>query len=178
MNLPLGRFEVRGEFMWSHNETRELVASGASTGATLRQGLIEGFGGYAQVGCWVWGTPRINGRPGYEIPADLHPVPINLGFINGIEVLVRAEALVFNYMGGYRTDTTLTPADGQRTVMAIDGTVNYWATRHVHLGLEYRQYIFPNQPGATTGFYDNHAHGPFGSTNALGELNLRLGITI
>ncbi len=181
-DLPIQRFDLRGEFVYVRNDTREMGA--ALSGANpLRLGDLTGTSFYAQVGYWIWGAINVNGLPGYENPPSPnlnHPDPSSPP--QGVELLARFEDLQFTYSGGSRGGGSAPsqPWDGTYTVLAVDVGANYWATRHLRFSLDYMEYIFPGQSSnAVTPAADaNRAQGPHGSPGSFGEFLSRVAIAL
>ena len=186
LDLPIDRFDLRAEFIYRHNNTREMAAASSAPtslpGEALRYGDISGIGYYVQVGYWLWGTPGVNGRPGYQNPPDLklnRPDPQTLPM--GLQAVARFDAVNFHYNGGARqAGMGATSADGLYAVYAAEFGLNYWATKHVRFSVNYLQYFFPNQAaaGATATADNDHAKGPHNNASGFGEVTMRVGLAL
>jgi hypothetical protein len=186
IDIPINRFDLRAEVMWVRNDTREMSAASTDAahlvGPTTRFGAIEGFGYYVQAGAWLWGTPGVNGRPGYENPPALNlerPDPPTPPM--GLQLVARVDGMDFHYNGSGRIGTTMmSAADGHYSVVAVEGALNFWATRHVRFTIDYKQLFFPGQPAMAGMFMpeDNHMHGPHGGSDTYGELGVRVGLAL
>ncbi len=187
IDIPIRRFDLRGEFIWVQNGTSEMAALSTDAahlaGPAQRLGQLTGVGYYAQVGYWILGDTGVNGRPGYQNAPSLridHADPARLPL--GLQVVARFDAVDFRYDSAARTSGTRPAgsADGAYTTYAAEFGVNFWWTRHVRFSLNYMQYIFPNQhvgAGAPT-IDENHAHGPHGAASTFGELSARVGLVL
>ena len=178
--LPIHRLDLRSEFVYVRNHTREAV-DGYQLTNTERLGMLEGWAYYVQLGYWIWGKPFLTGAPGEARPPhiDLHRPDPGVP-PQGMELVVRWEQLRATYNGAER-DGVADPRniDGNIRVNAVGLGANYWASRHLRLSLNYLYYRFPDSssagsaaqraraPGNRVG--DNGAH-------ALHELTARLGL--
>lgn len=187
-DLPVRRFDLRGEIAYVSYGTREMPAAPSDaprlSGDALRLGRLHGWGFYLQAFYWLWGEVGTNGRAGTtQRPPAFAPEgrPSRLAAPQGVQALLRLEAIDFYYDADAR-GSTAPPSDvvdraGRYTVWGIGGGINYWATPHVRLTAYYEHYfmgVLP--PNGTLGFDDNHALGPRnarGPTPSFGELILR-----
>jgi hypothetical protein len=186
VDLPVGRFDLRGEFVYVHNGTSEMLGP-LTGGPAQRLGTLAGVGWYAQVAYWPWGTPFVNGRPGYELPLHVHFDDADVPLPSGLQLVLRGEGLDFRYDGGARgtvVGATETGAerDGRYAVYSVALGANLWLTHHVRFTIDGTEYFFPDQPGAVATHDDNHAHAPphAPSNNAFTyfELSTRVGLVL
>ena len=185
LDVPIARFDFRGELVWVQNDTREMMPPSLA-GSPVREGELRGLGYYLQLGYWLWGTPGVNGRPGYQNPPSLRLEQREpLQPPQGLQLIARFDAVDFRYEGGSRTpfppgmprpDESV---DGRYTVYALEFGANFWASKHVRLSLNYMHYLFPGQPAgsAVTGD-ENHLPGPHNNPAGFGELMARVGLAI
>jgi hypothetical protein len=150
----------------------------------LRRGAVTGIGYYVQFGYWPFGTPGLNGRPGYQIPPVLRlgePDPRVLP--HGLQLLARFDAIDMSYQGGSREaghGGGAVGADGWYSILGLEFGANYWITRHMRFGVNYLQYILPDAPesGVATSPRDNHFHAPHGNPTGYGELDMRVALVL
>jgi hypothetical protein len=187
IEVPIRRFDLRGEVIWIRNGTAEMAAAPSDAprlaGPAQRLGMLTGLGGYVQVGYWLFGDVEVNGRPGYE-----NPVALNLDRADraalplGIQLITRFDVVHALYEGSSRSDPHATPAaaDGVYEVYGAEFGANLWWTRHVRFSLNYMQYFFPNRrDGAGAPLpAENHAIGPHGAESSFGELSARVGLVL
>ncbi len=186
MDVPIGRFDFRAEYINVRNGTSEMAAAASDplllAGSAQRLGYQTAFGYYGQVGYWLLGDPAINGRAGYQNPPS---IPIVRTVANqppyALQAVARFDGVTTWYQGSVRGNPRGSgPADGSYEVWAAEFGVNFWWTRHARLSLNYVQYFFPNRSTGSgdPGFFQNHAHGPNGAASAFGELSARLWLSL
>ena len=182
LDLPLHRFDLRGEFVYVHNDTGEVATpvTGTFGRDPLRLGSLEGFGFYTQVGYWILGLPGSAVRPGYQDPPTLRldrPQPLTLPF--GLQVVARFDTIQFAYRGSSVDPRGLpdSAASGQYRVLAAEFGINVWLTRHLRFLLDYRHYWFTDQT-AEPGVDLNRMHGPAIHPGAFGEFSTRAAINL
>ena len=168
-SLLLGVLDLRGEVTLMDDDTREAV-EGFQSQNTERTGTLSGVGGYLVAGVTLWGKPRLRGQPGTGVrPRSLdfaHYDPVVPA--QQIEALVRVEGLGLRYDSAKRKGAADPEGiDGDIRVLGLGLGVNYWATRHARLSLNYDLYRTPTE---TT----DRAQVPGGTT--LHELGARAGI--
>lgn len=178
--LPFERWDLKGEVVYVHEDRRE--ASAADRTTTLRQGRLEGVGGYAQLSYWPIGTPRVNGHPAGRYIGLRPPKDRGAEAPFGLQLVLRGEMMRLRYDGnarsGYVPDGDLSARTNDIQVNALQLGANYWATKHIRLTAEYSLYDFPGGPG------DNQAAAPGvkaktdPAANALHEISFRLGLAL
>ncbi len=172
---PLGIVDLRSEITLLDNDTRESV-EGFQTSNTERTGTLKGVGGYVLASVTLWGKPRLKGDPGQGVrPRTLdfeHFDPIVPD--QQLEALVRLEGLALKYDSAARKGTADAQGlDGDMRLMGVGLGVNYWATRHARLSLNYDLYRAPKaannrvrMPGVVAGTGGQSLH----------ELGVRAGV--
>ena len=182
IDLPLHRFDLRGEFVYVRNQTGEVTGplGGALDRDPVRLGTLEGFGFYVQMGYWVLGLPGTELRPGYQDPPTLRveraqPLLLPLG----LQLVGRFDTVQFAYRGASvdprgQADSA---ASGQYRVLAAEFGVNVWFTRHARVLFDYRHYWFPDQPGEAAADV-NRMQGPATRAGAYGEFSTRLALSL
>ncbi len=150
LRIPIERFELRGEFVYIHNDTRE-GADGFQVKYTERYGTLKGYSYYVQVSYWPWGKARFIPQAGELYPAHLDFNKHDPGLPpQGLELLAKWEQLSANYGGAARDGSPdAKNADGDIRVNALSVGANYWATRHVRLTLNYVLNMFPDSAPRT-----------------------------
>jgi phosphate-selective porin len=194
--LPLGPFDVTGEFIYTADNTREAIDGLQLSPFTQRVGQLKGYGWYAQVAYWIVGDQSVVGVPNHSRPVHLDPDEPQRPWKAGVEALAKFEQLHLTYRGASRGGAAdpLTP-DGDIDVDDLAFGVNYWLTRHLRVGLNYTLYIFPDSapvtpttPGGTVQSSAQRAVAPGqllakgaddssrNSNHTLNELQLRFGV--
>ncbi len=143
--LPVGTLDVTGEVVYLSENTREAVDGFQLSPFTERTGTFSGYGWYAQVGYWIAGDRDLIGPPSYGRPIHVDLAKPQKAPRHGLEVLAKFEQLHVTYAGnarGGRLDP-LTP-DGDIDVDTFEIGANYWATKHLRVGVNYSYYLFPN----------------------------------
>ena len=148
--LPVDGFDFTGEFVYAWNNTREAVDGYQLSPFTERLGTLNGFAYYLQAGVWLMGSRDIIGTPSYGKPlhADL-TAPAKTPR-QGIQALVKFEQLHMTYDGAARGGLldALTP-NGDIDMLSVSVGLNYWASRHLRVGLNWIHYGFPNSEPVT-----------------------------
>jgi hypothetical protein len=156
LRIPFHRFDLRGEFVYVNNNTREAV-DGYQVTNTERLGTLKGYGYYVQLSYWIWGKPFLTGAPGEARPPhiDLHQPDPGVP-PQGVELAVRWEQLRVSYNGDARNGKEdRKNVDGDIKVDAVSVAANYWATRHLRMTLEYAYYGFPGSSAGANGTGDS-----------------------
>ena len=168
LRIPFDRFDITSEFLYIKNNTREAVEGYQSTN-TERFGDISGISYYAQLGYWIYGKRDINGLPGYENPPRLNwskPDPVDPD--TAIQLLAKWEQVSLKYESASRGGVAdAKNIDGDIKVNALSFGINYWATKHIRLTLNYVYNQFPDsgpvkasQPGGNVQTSTNRAQAP------------------
>ncbi len=142
--LPLGRLDLRGEFVYARNETREAV-DGYQLANTERFGTLSGWGYYAQAGYAIWGQPLLGGEPGNDAPRHLDfTKPQGSKTAKLLEAIVRWEQIKLDYRGSDRSgQADSSNLDGFIKVNALNLAANYWLGKNFRCTLSYAYYMFP-----------------------------------
>jgi phosphate-selective porin len=144
LRVPLDRFDLTSELVYIKNGTREAV-EGFEAANTERFGSIEGISYYAMLGFWVLGTRDVNGVPGYGNPPRLDWTKSDPETpAQALQLLAKWEQVALKYDSASRGGL-LDPGniDGKIRVNALSFGVNYWATKHVRVSLNYVYDQFP-----------------------------------
>ena len=184
---PFENFDLRGEVVYVNEGRRE--AASTARGTSLREGTLEGFGGYVQVNYWPMGNVRINGNPAGRYFGLKAPTSSGNQYPEGLQLAARAEILRLSYDGNSRSDNVADGAISAKTsniqVNALQGIVNYWATKHIRLSAEYSLYMFPGSPPSAGASATNQAAAPGAkaspadpSADTLHELSFRVGLAL
>jgi hypothetical protein len=149
--LPVGNFDVTGEFVYADYSTREAVDGLQLSPFTERLGALKGWGYYAQLGYWILGNHEILGYPSYGRPIHLDLSQPQLPAQHGLQVVARVDQLGLTYQGSSRggTDDAKTPS-GDVNVTSFTLGVNYWATRHLRVSVNYGYYDLPTHSALAT----------------------------
>jgi phosphate-selective porin len=168
LRIPFDRFDITSEFLYIKNNTREAVEGYQATNSE-RFGDISGISYYAQLGWWIYGKPDINGLPGYENPPRLNwskadPVDPD----TAVQLLAKFEQVSLKYESASRGGVAdAKNIDGDIKVNALSFGINYWATKHIRVTLDYIYNQFPDsgptkasQPGGNVQTSTNRAQAP------------------
>jgi phosphate-selective porin len=144
--LPIGKLDVTGEFVYADYDTREAVDGLQLSPFTERLGALKGWGYYAQVGYWILGDHDVLGYPSYARPIHVDLAQPQQRAQHGLQAVARFEQLGLNYQGSSRggANDTKTP-NGDVNVTSFTLGLNYWATRHLRVSLNYGYYDLPTQ---------------------------------
>jgi hypothetical protein len=142
--VPIGRFDVTGEFVYANYQTREAVDGLQLSPFTERLGALEGWGLYAQLGYWIVGDYGILDYPSYARPIHVDLSKPQQPPRHGVQVLARVDQLSLTYQGASRggAPNPKTP-DGDVDVTSFTLGANYWATRHLRVSVNYGYYALP-----------------------------------
>ncbi|MGH7440666.1 MAG: porin [Polyangiaceae bacterium] len=142
---PVGKLDIMGEFIYLNEGTREAVDGYQLSPFTERIGALTGVGWYAQVGYWILGDQDIIGPPSYGRPIHVDLTKPQKRPQDGLQAMVKFEQLLLSYGGNSRGGAldSLTP-NGSIDVDTFEVGVNYWATKHLRVGLNYSYYLFPS----------------------------------
>jgi hypothetical protein len=175
LRIPVGAFDLAGEFVYIKNGTREALEGRQATNSE-RFGELKGTSYYVMFGFWPIGKRDINGVPGYGNPPRLDwsksdpPTPDQ-----ALQLLAKYEAVALNYASASRSGA-VDPKniDGDIKMNAFSLGANYWATKHVRISLNYVLNMFPDSapttattPGGPVQSAKNRASAP-GNTLAKG----------
>ncbi len=145
LRIPFDRFDLTGEFLYVKNNTREALEGFEATN-TDRYGAIKGISYYAQLGYWIFGKRDINGLPGYQNPPKLrwgYPDPAEPD--TALQLLAKWEQVSLNYDSASRAGAAdAKNVDGDIKLNALSFGMNYWATKHVRISLNYIFNHFPD----------------------------------
>jgi phosphate-selective porin len=152
LRVPFNRFDLRSEFVYVHNNTREGV-DGFQVAHSERLGTIKGWSYYVQLGYWIWGKPFLTGAPGEARPPRLDLNRPDPGVSpQAVELAVKWEQLRVSYDGASRDGAVDKKSiDGDIRVDAFTVGANYWATRHLRVSLDYIYYSFPSSTAGSSG---------------------------
>jgi phosphate-selective porin len=151
--VPIENFDFTGEFIYVVDNTREAVDGYQISPFTERLGNLKGFGWYAQASYWLFGNHDIIGYPSYGRPIHLDLTQPQRPHLQGVQILAKFEQLHMTYEGSDRGGAN-DPKTPNGTILAndVEFGVNYWATRHLRVGLNYTLYSFPSsEPVTATG---------------------------
>jgi len=142
--VPVDKFDFTSEFIYNVYDTREAVDGYQISPYTQRTGYLRGYGWYAQVAYWIFGTEEIIGFPSYGRPLHLDLSQPQNPPRHGLQVLAKVEQLALTYDGAARSGSldSKTP-NGVIDVDDFEFGVSYWATKHLRVGLNYTHYMFP-----------------------------------
>lgn len=142
--VPVGKFDLTGEFVYVDYDTREAIDGLQLSPFTERLGALTGWGYYAQAGYWIVGDHDILGYPSYARPVHVDLSQPQQPARHGLQVVARFDQLGLQYQGSSRggQDDAKTPS-GAVDVKSFTLGVNYWATRHLRVSVNYGHYDLP-----------------------------------
>jgi len=180
LRIPFNPIDLRSEFVYLKNNTREAV-DGYQLTNTERFGTMKGYGYYVQLSYWLLGSPKIVGDPGDQSPPKVDLDKPDPGIPpQGLELAVKWEQLAITYDSAARSGTAdQKNADGDIKVNAFSAGINYWASRHMRLSLDYVYDMFPDSASKTTESQRAQAPGNLvgdDGAHALHELSARVGL--
>ncbi len=144
--LPVGNLDVTSEFVYADYRTREAVDGYQLSPFTERLGGLSGWGLYAQVGYWILGDHDIIGYPSYGRPIHVDLSKPQKRPEQGLQLAARFEALGLTYKGSSRAGTPDSKSpDGDINLTSFTLGANYWATRHLRVGVNYAYYSLPRR---------------------------------
>jgi len=148
--IPVDGFDFTGEFVYANEDTREAVDGLQLSPFTERTGTLKGYAWYAQVGYWILGDHDIIGPPSYGRPIHVDLTKPQKPPQRGLQVLAKFEQMHLTYEGASRggVSDSDTP-NGDINVDAVEFGINYWATRHLRVGVNYSIYMFPGSAPIT-----------------------------
>ena len=143
--VPIENFDFTGELIYVDYNTREAVDGLQLSPFTERTGAFKGYGYYAQVDYWILGDHEVTGYPSYQRPLHLDLKAAPKPAQHGLQALARFEQMHLTYGGASRGGAvdSKTP-NGDIDVTALTLGVNYWATRHLRVSINYGYYLFPD----------------------------------
>lgn len=150
LRVPFKRFEGRSEFVYQTVRTREGV-DGFQTVYSERFGAMTGWAYYLQLSYWLLGSPKVVGDPGDASPPRIDLAKADSGIpMQGLELAIKWEQLKATYASASRGGVADVGAiDGAVRVNAFSAGVNYWASRHLRLSINYALSMFPSSEPAT-----------------------------
>src|SRR5207248_2839427 len=145
VHVPIDGFDFTGEIVYADTNTREAVDGFQLTPFTERIGTLKGYAYYVQAGYWLFGSRDITGLPTYGRPKHLDLSKPVKPPQRGLQALVKVEQLHLSYAGATRGGALdpKTP-NGDIDMTSVSIGMNYWATRHLRVGINYVGYVFPN----------------------------------
>ncbi|MDB4937742.1 MAG: hypothetical protein JWP87_4714 [Labilithrix sp.] len=173
LRIPIDRFDLTSEVVYIRNGTREALEGFEATQSN-RFGVMSGVSYYATLGFWILGKRDINGVPGYGNPPRLDWTKSDpLEPPHALQLLAKWEQVALKYESASRAGTAdANNIDGDIKVDAITLGMNYWATKHVRLSLNYVYDRFPDsgpvKAAAPGGAQQTSANRAFAPGNTIG----------
>ncbi len=148
--LPIGNFDLTGEFVYASDDTREAVDGLQLSPFTERTGTFKAYGWYAEVGYWIFGDHDVIGHPSYGRPIHVDLTKPEKPAVQGLQVVAKVEQLHATYRGAARSGAAdaKTP-DGDIDVDSVELGLSYWATKHLRVAVNYGLYVFPGSAPTT-----------------------------
>jgi phosphate-selective porin len=138
LRLPVSRFDLTSEVVYIRNGTRE-APEGFQATESDRFGALSGISYYASLAFWIYGQRDVNGVPGYGNPPRLDWTKSDpVEPLQAVQLLAKWEQIALKYDSASRSGTPdAKNIDGNIKVDALTFGMNYWATKHVRLSLNY-----------------------------------------
>jgi hypothetical protein len=145
LRVPVEEFDFTAEAVYIKNNTREAL-DGLQATNTERFGDMHGVSYYAMIGFWALGSRDINGVPGYESLARLDWSKSDAADPpRALQFLLKWEQVNLHYASASRSGVAdAKNIDGDIRANALSFGMNYWATKHVRLSLNYVYNMFPD----------------------------------
>ncbi|HLK38858.1 MAG TPA: porin [Polyangiaceae bacterium] len=143
--VPIDNFDLTGEFVYMAQDTREAVDGLQLSPFTERLGSLKGFGWYVQAGYWIFGDHDVLSPLSYGRPIHVDLSSPQRPAVQGVQVLAKFEQLHLDYEGSSRggVSNAKTP-NGDIDVQDVELGINYWATKHLRVSVNYALYLFPD----------------------------------
>ncbi len=148
---PVGPVDLTGEFMYANYDTREAVDGYQLSAYTERLGVLKGTGWYVEAAYWLFGDREILGNyPSYGRPLHVNLSDPQKPASHALEVLAKVEELSLTYQSSSRGGiANANTPDGDIRVYDVEFGINYWATRHLRVGVNYTHSMFPDAAPAS-----------------------------
>jgi hypothetical protein len=143
------RFDFTAEAVYAVLNTREAVDDYQLSPFTERATRLTGWAYYAQLGAWVLGSREIIGNPSYGKPLHLDLNEPQKTAQRGVQLLAKLEQLHASYSGARAGALDPKTPLGDIDVLSVAFGVNFWATRHLRVGLDYSFFTFPDSAPLT-----------------------------
>jgi hypothetical protein len=143
------RFDLTAEAVYAVTNTREAVDGYQLSPFTERATRLTGWAYYAQLGAWIFGSRQIIGTPSYGKPLHLDLSEAQKTPQRGLQVLAKLEQLHATYSGARAGALDPKTPIGDIDVLSVAFGVNFWATRHLRVGLDYSFFNFPDSAPLT-----------------------------
>lgn len=159
LRIPFDRFDLQGEYVYVHNNTREAV-DGMQHEKSERFGTMKGHAYHVTWAYWVVGQPFASGTPGNRKPLRMNLNESDESITaHGVEILLRWEQLFARYDSASRSGSpALANRDGKIRINTATFGVNYWAMDHLRVSFNYGLNMFPKASAATS--HDQRAQAP------------------
>lgn len=148
--LPVNRFDLTSEVVYAVASSREAVDGYQLSPFTERTTSLKGYAYYVQLGAWLLGSREIiGGGPSYGKPLHLDLKRPQKAPARGLQLLARVERLHETYSGPRDGKLDARSPIGDIDVTSLAFGMNFWATRHLRVGLNYTFYTFPDSAPVT-----------------------------
>ena len=166
IRIPIKRFDLRSEFVYVKNNTREGV-DGFQHEYTERFGAIKGFAYHVTASYWLMGEAFLTGIVGDQAPTRLQlDKPESVLASHGVEVAIKWEHMETKYDSASRSGSTdPRNIDGTIRLYALSAGVNYWGSQHIRVGLNYVINVFPT--ASAMGSSEQRAKAPGNRSDAV-----------
>lgn len=165
LRVPTDSFDFSFEGLYGRENTRE--AQDASPFQSLRYGVLESFGYYAQVGWWPFGNAFVNGIPGDEALTSIDFSKPDKTPQSALQLLARWEQLSAKYESNKHGGATPSDIDGMIKVDTLSLGATYWIGRVLRVSANYGVNWFPDSAPSPSWSAQQRAQAP-GNTLAAG----------
>jgi hypothetical protein len=144
VHVPIDGFDATWEIAWLSENTREAIDGFQLSPFTERLTHLSGFATYVIAGYWLFGSRDIVGPISYGKPHHVDLDAPAKPATRGLQALAKYERLHMTYSGA--RDGSLDPKTpiGDIDMWSLALGLNFWATRHLRVGVNYTYYVFPS----------------------------------
>lgn len=148
--VPVGsRFDLSGEMVYATSHTREALDGYQLSPFTERTTSLKGYAAYGIASAWLLGTRDIIGAASYGKPLHVDLTEPAKPATRGLQALAKVERLHLTYAGARSGELDAKTPIGEIDVWSLAFGLNYWATRHLRVGVNYTYYDFPSSAPLT-----------------------------
>jgi hypothetical protein len=147
--VPIERFDLSSEIVYAVTNTREADDGYQLSAITDRTTRLAGYAYYVQAGVWIMGGRDIIGPPSYGKPLKVDLASAQKKPKQGLQLLAKVEGLHVAYSGARTGQLDPKTPIGDIDVTSVAFGANYWATRHLRVGLDYSFYDFGGRAATT-----------------------------
>jgi hypothetical protein len=149
LQLPVGDFDLTSEIVYAVTNTREAIDGYQLSPFFERATRLHGYAAYVVAGAWLVGSRDITGPISYGKPLHVDLDAPAKPALHGLQALAKIERLHLTYSGPRQGNLDPKTPLGDIDVWSLALGLNFWATRHLRVGLDYTYYDFPSSDPVT-----------------------------